>query len=58
MLVLFTIMKKFNWLRVEDAMIAGVGGLDMAEHGEYVGLNRRFSDLFIAHARWKTKREW
>jgi hypothetical protein len=34
MFVLFTVMKKLNFLRVDDTVIAGAGGLDMAEHGE------------------------
>lgn len=36
MLLLFSGLKKIGWLRVDDSTIAGVGGLDMAEHGEYV----------------------
>ena len=34
MFALFFVMWKLDFLRVDDAAIAGAGGLDMAEHGE------------------------
>eukprot|EP00038_Savillea_parva_P004978 m.145639 g.145639 ORF g.145639 m.145639 type:complete len:530 (-) comp11629_c1_seq9:298-1887(-) len=35
MLIVFSILKYFKCLRVDDAVIAGDGGLDKHEHGEY-----------------------
>lgn len=35
MFFVFFVLKKCNLLRVDDAVIAGTGGLDKAEHGEF-----------------------